>query len=65
LTTQKLRLLTFIHRPAWRTASRCLATVAGSTRSSASSSIPPRLLVAAQSSAQSGWALRPGSPGSG
>jgi hypothetical protein len=47
LTTQGLRLLTLIHRSAWRTASRCRATVPGSTRSSANNSIPPRLLIAA------------------
>jgi hypothetical protein len=47
LTTQECRLLTFIHCSAWRTASRCRATVAGSTSSSANSSSPPRLLVAA------------------
>jgi hypothetical protein len=47
LTTQGCRLLTFIHCSAWRTASRCRATVAGSTRSSANNSSPPRLLVAA------------------
>jgi hypothetical protein len=47
LTTQGLRLLTFIHRSAWRTASRCRATVVGSTRSSANSLSPPRLLVEA------------------
>jgi hypothetical protein len=47
LTTQELRLLTFIHCSAWRTASRCRATVAGSIKSSASNSTPPRLLVAA------------------
>jgi hypothetical protein len=47
LTTQELQLLTFIHCSAWRTASRCRATIDGSTKSSASSSTPPRLLVAA------------------
>jgi hypothetical protein len=47
LTTQELWQLTFIHCSAWRTASRCRATVAGSTKSSAKSSMPPRLLVAA------------------
>jgi hypothetical protein len=62
LTTQELGLLTFIHCSAWRTASRCRATVAGSTKSSANNSIPPRLLVAA--SVQIGWAPSLGSPGS-
>jgi hypothetical protein len=64
LTTQELWLLTFIHCSAWRTASRCLATVAGPTKSSAKSSMPPRLLVALRSSVQSGWAPRLGFPGS-
>jgi hypothetical protein len=41
LTTQELRLLTFIHCLAWRTTSRCRATVAGSTKSSASNYTPP------------------------
>jgi hypothetical protein len=41
LTTQWCRLLTFIHCSACRTASRCRATVVGSTRSSANSSSPP------------------------
>jgi hypothetical protein len=39
--------LTFIHCSAWRTASRCRATIAGSTRSSANNSSRPQLLVAA------------------
>jgi hypothetical protein len=47
LTTQELRLFTFIHCSAWRTTSRCRATVTGSTKSSANNSIPPQLLVAA------------------
>jgi hypothetical protein len=46
LTARGLLLLTFINCSAWRTASRCRATVTGSTRSSANNSIPPRLLVA-------------------
>jgi hypothetical protein len=47
LTTQGCRILTFIHCSAWRIASMCRATVAGSTRSSANSSSLPRVLVAA------------------
>jgi hypothetical protein len=46
-TTSEYRQLTFIHCSAWRIASKWRATAAWSTRSSASSSIPPRLLVAA------------------
>jgi hypothetical protein len=46
-TTSEYRQLTFIHCSAWRIASKWRATAAASTRSSASSSIPPQLLVAA------------------